>query len=289
MKKWSVLFFTFLTVLGWIQPTLAATHNFQRRIYQDLRLDYQAQEYYHSNINLYRDGIPSSYIKEDYNNALPLDSSELEQLPTNDFISYSVFNKALRGFAKIKAARKLSDETLLTIVDFDLHARQRRFFVIDIERRKVLFATWTSHATNSDPDSTGIPTIFSNVPKSLTSSIGFMLTSNSYYGQWGYSMRLIGLDPKLNSSVLSRAVVIHQNGGIDLQTIKWGNPATSWGCLMLSFYDSGRFYGLEDKPINELVIDTFIQQPSVIFVHSSAIDSKTNRPYLEDSDWLKDN
>jgi hypothetical protein len=289
MNKSSVLTTMLLLAFYWANPTQAATHNFQQRIYQDLKLDYLAQEYYHSNLNLFRDGVPSSYIKEDYNNALPLLTSDIERLPTNDFISYPVFAKAMLGFEKIKNARRLSDETLLTIVDFDIHSRQRRFFVLDIERSKVLFSTWTSHASKSDPENKGIPTIFSNVSKSNTSSVGFMLSSNSYYGQWGYSMRLIGLDTKLNSSVLSRAVVIHQSGAMDLQTVRWGNPATSMGCLMLPYYDSGRFYAMEDKPINELVIDTFKQQPSVIFVHTSAIDVNTNRPYLDQSDWLQEN
>jgi hypothetical protein len=277
-----IFFLVFTSVNAW-----AASQNFNYRIYQDLKDDYLMQEFYHDSLNMFRDGIPSSYIKDDYNNALPLQSHELKRMPDLGFISYEVFEKAVRGFRKILASRNLNDQTLLTIVDFDKHSRKRRFFVLDFERRKVLFASWTAHAENSDPEDKGIPTLFSNVPRTQMSSVGFMLTGNTYYGQWGYSMRLIGLDPVLNSNVLSRAVVIHQDMSLDARYLAWANAGTSWGCITLPYYDSGRFYGLEDKPLNEIIIDTFSKRPSVLFVHTTAINPQTQKPYLDQSIWLK--
>ena len=52
-------------------------------------------------------------------------------------------------------------------------------------------------------------TKFSNTNDSHQSSLGLMRTGETYYGSYGYSLRLDGLEDGYNDAVRSRAIVIH--------------------------------------------------------------------------------
>ena len=77
-----------------------------------------------------------------------------------------------------------------------------------MEKNEIILRTTVSHAWNS-----GIvyPTKFSNEKESEKSSIGAFKTMDSYYGKYGYAMRIIGLDGELNNNVMDRFVVFHSN------------------------------------------------------------------------------
>ena len=61
--------------------------------------------------------------------------------------------------------------------------------------------------------------------------MGFYLTSNPYQGNNGYSLRLNGLEPGINSNALKRNIVVH---GADYATKefiqKYGFLGRSLGC-----------------------------------------------------------
>lgn len=105
---------------------------------------------------------------------------------------------------------KIENQRVMGVIDYKQHNSKERFYIIDMESGRV--ETYlTAHGKNSDPDFDGYATKFSNIPDSNTTSLGFFLTAETYYGSNGYSLRLDGLS-STNSKARERAIVIHGAG-----------------------------------------------------------------------------
>ncbi|WP_293720115.1 murein L,D-transpeptidase catalytic domain family protein [uncultured Cetobacterium sp.] len=175
-------------------------------------------------------------------------------------LDYNVFKTALNGYNKIERRKNL-----LTIIDYSKPSTEKRFFVIDMEQKKILVNSHVSHGKNSGGN---IATSFSNKVSSNKSSLGFFLTENTYMGGNGYSLVLNGLEKGINDKAKERYIVIH---GAD-----YANPkiAKSQGRL-------GRSLGCPALPrdISKKTID-MIKNGSVIFAYGN----DTN--YLERSSYV---
>lgn len=114
------------------------------------------------------------------------------------------------------------NDDYLVLVDYTLSSKAKRLWVFD-DNRKIIFNTQCAHGSGSGNDG---HLMFSNVPNSKQSSIGFMRVGELYDGKHGPSLRLIGLETEFNDKVLKREVVIH--------TAEYANNGgRSWGCLAL--------------------------------------------------------
>lgn len=264
-------------------------------LYLRLTSDYSGNRVFkNAEMNKLRDGKVSDYIPSHdpfRDQATPLSEEVLKKLPDGKWISYKIFNQAIRGFRQILANFPNAGirENILTIVDFNQKNEGRRFMVFDLEAERVLFQTWVHHGRNSDQDMDRLPEIFSNVDSSYKSSPGFLITSDApYEGRWGYSLRMHGIDGDLNSNVHSRAIVIHPWPTIHPREISRLDPsASSLGCLSLPYYESGKFYGREDLPLSKLIIDT-VKNKSVIFVATSKVDLEGRSLYLRSTRLLSE-
>jgi hypothetical protein len=127
----------------------------------------------------------------------------------------------------------ITSSQLLTIIDYSKPSIERRLWVIDLKKTKVLFNTWVSHGKNSGKIN---PTSFSNQIGSLKSSIGvFQTTGAPYFGMYGYSLRLIGLENGINDKALERYIVFHGASYVHPDVIKkYGVLGRSWGCPAVS-------------------------------------------------------
>ena len=77
-------------------------------------------------------------------------------------------------------------------------------------------------------------TRFSNAAGSLMSSIGVFVTSNTYIGHNGYSLRLRGLEPGFNDNALDRDIVIHGASYVNSELARTqGRIGRSFGCPAL--------------------------------------------------------
>ena len=123
-------------------------------------------------------------------------------------LSLSVFREGLVGYYNLRpAASRTSCPPVLTLLDFSRSSQQKRLWVIDVARAKVLFHTLVAHGKASGAD---VPMAFSNKGGSEMSSLGFYRTApTTYTGKHGLSLRLVGLDPGFNTNAESRAVVVH--------------------------------------------------------------------------------
>ena len=117
-----------------------------------------------------------------------------------------VFDLALKGFNKLEGSGKIPNEDKITIVDFSQPSNQKRLYVIDLNRKQILFQSFVSHGRGSGEL---WAKSFSNQPSSYKSSPGFYVTEETYTGHNGYSLRLDGLEKGINDNARNRDIVMH--------------------------------------------------------------------------------
>ncbi len=146
-------------------------------------------------------------------------------------LSKDAYNNAMRGFTSLLAMGKLSNDSVISIVDFTLSSSRKRLFVIDIKNYKMLFNTYVAHGRNSGDE---YATQFSNDMQSNESSLGFYVTGNTYKGEHGFSLRLQGEENGINDNAYSRSIVMHCAGYVSEKIIQMkGYIGRSLGCPAL--------------------------------------------------------
>ncbi len=168
-------------------------------------------------------------------------------------LSHSAFDNAVKGFSYLKSKGKVLNTNVISIVDFTKPSSEKRLFIIDLENQKILFNTYVAHGQNSGK---AFANRFSNKPESFESSLGFYVTSNTYIGKNGYSMRLNGLEDGINDRADSRAIVMH------------GAPYVSEGFIRAKGY-LGRSWGCPAVPekMNKPIIEK-IKNGTCLFIYS---------------------
>ena len=121
-------------------------------------------------------------------------------------ISIDLFSYAMKGYEYLDNAKKLLNNSFLTIVDFSKPSSQKRLFVINTETGNVIFKTLVAHGRNSGKE---FANSFSNGASSFESSLGFFTTSDVYKGKHGLSLRLNGCEKGFNDNAYKRRIVVH--------------------------------------------------------------------------------
>jgi len=154
---------------------------------------------------------------------------------------------------------------LLTIVDYSLPSTRKRLWVLDLNRHKLLYHSYVAHGVGSgDMDATS----FSNIPNSFKSSLGLYETGRNYFGEWGYAMRLHGLDKGLNNNAYKRDIVMHGGKYVSQREIQeYGMIGMSHGCFVVPVT-------LDHRIINRL------KGGSLVFAYYP------NQRWLKDSKYL---
>lgn len=140
-----------------------------------------------------------------------------------------VFERAVTGFYNLKKAHKLSDQrSILTIIDFDKSSAKKRLWIIDLDKKELLFHTLVAHGQGSGNDKASR---FSNKTGSHESSLGFYITGETYYGEHGLSLKLDGVDKGFNTNARSRAIVVHGADYVSRDFVdEYGRLGRSFGC-----------------------------------------------------------
>ncbi len=153
--------------------------------------------------------------------------SLFEKVLANSDVSEVALNNAFEYYDENH--ENIDNQEWITIFDIGQHSGNRRMYIINMETGYVS-AIHTAHGSNSDPDNDGYATKFSNINNSHQSSLGFMLTAETYYGKHGLSLRMDGLEDR-NSKVRPRAIVIH---GASYVNPNYNQMGRSWGCPAVS-------------------------------------------------------
>lgn len=198
-------------------------------------------------------------IKNDSTSTIHYDSltESLYHALGNEDLSFDAFSYAYHGYQKLIAEHVVDKKDILTVIDFNKSSKEDRFFVIDLQKHKIIHESLVAHGKNSGWD---IPESFSNMTNSLKSSLGFFLTGETYQGKHGLSLKLDGLEKGINDNARERNIVIHSADYVSESFIdKVGRLGRSFGCPSLPV-----------KNYTE-VID-IIKERSLIFIFSNQLD-----------------
>ncbi|MFA0085999.1 murein L,D-transpeptidase catalytic domain family protein [Vibrio sp. E150_011] len=184
--------------------------------------------------------IPTSIAKRIYQSAA-----------LDGVVDFQLFKDAYIAYRKTPERKK----SLLTIIDYSKPSTDKRFFVIDMDKKSLVFNTYVSHGVNSGAKQA---TAFSNAVNSRKTSLGTFVTDTTYYGSNGYSLRLDGMTSGVNDNARERYIVVHGANYANESFIKKnGYLGRSWGCPALP------------EAVSKEIIDT-IKGGSVIYASSKA-------------------
>jgi hypothetical protein len=140
----------------------------------------------------------------------------------------AIYTDSIVNLAKVSYAKyqEMLSTRRVIVIDFTRPMETERLFVVDLDSNKIIKSTKVCHGKGSGM--TSVPTDFSNQVDSKKSSLGYMVTAESYRGAYGYSMRVDGLEPS-NNNVRKRAIVFHNS---EVQSTAW-----SWGCFSIPEID----------------------------------------------------
>ncbi|OZI10052.1 hypothetical protein BWI93_00570 [Siphonobacter sp. BAB-5385] len=154
------------------------------------------------------------------------DSLQLQSLG----LSSEAFHYAWHGFQQMKL-----EHPVVAIADFSQSSRNKRLYVIDLLKKKLIYNTYVAHGMNSGQE---FAQRFSNNDSSHQSSLGFYKTMGTYQGKHGLSLKLEGLEKGINDHVYSRAIVMHGADYVSEAFIKQtGRLGRSQGCPAVSYAD----------------------------------------------------
>jgi len=146
-------------------------------------------------------------------------------------LDFAVFRYALIGYYNLKRRDAIGKSGIISIIDYRKSCNEKRFYVIDLINKKVLYHTFVAHGRHS-----GViyARDFSNEPGSLKSSLGFFVTGDTYDGEHGYSLRLYGKEKGFNDKARARRIIVHGAYYVRRSFIKQnGRIGRSQGCPAL--------------------------------------------------------
>jgi hypothetical protein len=143
-----------------------------------------------------------------------------------------VFYKAYKGYQYLLNKKKLRKSNLLTICDYSQSSTSERLYVIDLKAGKLIYNTFVAHGKYSGEE---FATSFSNIENSNKSSLGFMVTAETYIGKAGLSMRFDGIERGINDQVRSRDIVLHGSTFVSRSLSGSGTISKSLGCPAVPF------------------------------------------------------
>jgi hypothetical protein len=143
-------------------------------------------------------------------------------------LSRKAFECAWTGYYKLKKKGLLRRTNILSICDFSQSSSNQRLYVIDVRNRRLLYRTFVAHGINSGQE---YASAFSNKMESCKSSLGFYITTSTYKGFNGLSLRIEGIDKGFNDNAARRAIVIHGASYVSTRILhKYGVMGTTFGC-----------------------------------------------------------
>jgi len=144
-----------------------------------------------------------------------------------DVVSFSTFKASMIGFEKFHPQKHI-----VSIVDFSLPSSQKRFFIVDLNQKLLLFSTWAAHGKNSGME---MAQHFSNKMQSYQSSPGFYLVGKQITSpKHGLALELFGLEKGRNDNAAKREIIIHGASYVSEKFIQqFGRCGRSHGCPAL--------------------------------------------------------
>jgi hypothetical protein len=139
-------------------------------------------------------------------------------------------------------------------IDMKISSGKNRFFVYDLRTNKIIDQGLVAHGSGSE---TGIKgkLRFSNVPNSLSTSLGRYSIGNHYSGKFGKAYKLYGLN-QTNSNAFERDIVFHYYYDVPYAEQK-GYICNSFGCPMVNRKYFERMAKIIDNSESKIVMSIY--------------------------------
>jgi hypothetical protein len=149
------------------------------------------------------------------------------EMGLDQLVSYAAFSKGVDGIRRFNPAK-----SVIAICDFTKPSTTERFFVIDLQHRRLIASSLVAHGRNSGLERA---THFSNRPESNQSSLGFYRIGPVIQSpKHGQALLLDGLESALNGNARARQIIIHGADYVCRQFVKtYGYLGRSLGCPAL--------------------------------------------------------
>jgi hypothetical protein len=132
---------------------------------------------------------------------------------------------------KLYAQKKGFSTRYCFLADMRIESGLKRFFVYDLRNNKVFISGLVAHGSCDQFFLSKAK--FSNLRGGGCTSLGLYKIGYAYYGQYGKSFKLFGLE-KTNSHAFERAVVLHSYACVPDEEIYPKSLCNSSGCPMVS-------------------------------------------------------
>lgn len=134
-------------------------------------------------------------------------STLYEQFNLQDLgLTKKAFYYAVKGYNYLLEHHWLNNPNILSICDMSQSSRNKRLYVLDMEKKEVVVNTYVAHGRASGGE---FARSFSNSPSSRKTSLGFYVTEDTYYGSNGLSLKIRGMERGFNDRALPRGIVVH--------------------------------------------------------------------------------
>ncbi|MXO07425.1 murein L,D-transpeptidase catalytic domain-containing protein [Flavobacterium sp. HBTb2-11-1] len=139
-------------------------------------------------------------------------------------------------------------------IDMKISSGKNRFFVYDLKANKIIDKGLVAHGSGSETGVKG-KLRFSNVPNSLSTSLGKYYIGKHYYGKFGKAYKLYGLDTT-NSNAFKRDIVFHYYYDVPYEE-KDGYICNSFGCPMVNKKYFDRISRLIDSSESDILMSIY--------------------------------
>jgi hypothetical protein len=191
-----------------------------------------------------------------------------KELALSEKLNHEIFFQAMVGHYNLKKLGLLKKKSLLTIINYCKPSTEKRMYILDLDSKLLIFLTLVAHGKKTGDN---YSKHFSNKPGSLKSSLGFYITSDTYFGRHGYTLKLKGIEPKFNDNAEKRYIVVHGADYVSESFVeRYGRLGRSWGCPAVP------------TDIAKEIID-LIKEGSCLFIYYN------DKKYLKKSQYLNIN
>lgn len=146
-------------------------------------------------------------------------------------VTHTIDNKRITEIKRLINSNSKYNKRIAFFIDMKVPSGKNRFFVYDLKLNKIIDKGLVAHGSGSETGVKG-ELKFSNIPNSLSTSVGNYYIGNSYLGKFGKAYKLYGLD-KTNSNAFKRDIVFHHYYDVPYKEQN-GYICNSFGCPMVN-------------------------------------------------------
>lgn len=172
----------------------------------------------------------------------------------NSPITATIDSKQINEVKRVIKSNSKYNRRFAFFIDMKVPSGKNRFFVYDLKTDKIIDKGLVAHGSGSE---TGIKgkLKFSNIPNSLSTSIGKYYIGNSYQGKFGKAYKLYGLD-QTNSNAFKRDIVFHYYYDVPYKEQN-GYICNSFGCPMVNRKYFDRMSKIVDESESNIIMSIY--------------------------------